>query len=560
MRFKWFFQTILENKKQAVDILNKYFPDTKDVNNEQLRQQLLDLDTTGSKGNIKDIINLYQASGNDFDLLRTYIKKFDELKAKNKIKDLKLTAEELDGGNYFIKFTEKIDGLNRSNTKIQKVKSGDISEADAIVNNDDLTIYKGDSQHKCVTYGKGYSFCISRAAGGNMFSNYRLDKESTFYFVYFKNVPKSDPNHILVIDATNDGFEITNELNATRRTTWNAIVSEFPILNNYRSIFVNKPMDTAERQIYDNITYFIRRPTPEKFASFNIESKIAILKSGISIQDDVFDILSSELINEYIGVGPNITDYQAKKLTESQKNRYKTVRLATIPQLIESNNYEYNILDEEAHRKILKEKATKYKGGDFKIINYYGEKLPDLTEMIITGNFYCNHNKLTSLQGAPREVVKNFACHNNKLTSLEGAPREVGGGFICSGNNLTSLEGAPREVGGDFHCSGNNLTSLEGAPRYVGGYFHCSRNNLTSLEGAPRKVGGDFDCNSNKLTSLEGAPDKVGGNFQCSSNNLTSLEGAPLEVGKGFYCTRNNLTSLEGAPEQIGGRLISDFR
>ena len=37
----------------------------------------------------------------------------------------------------------------------------------------------------------------------------------------------------------------------------------------------------------------------------------------------------------------------------------------------------------------------------------------------------------------------SFNCANNKLTSLEGAPREVGGSFYCYNNNLTSLEGLP---------------------------------------------------------------------------------------------------------------------
>ena len=48
--------------------------------------------------------------------------------------------------------------------------------ADKLVDTDELTIYKGDAQHKCVNYGQGYSFCISRSAGGNMFDSYRLQK------------------------------------------------------------------------------------------------------------------------------------------------------------------------------------------------------------------------------------------------------------------------------------------------------------------------------------------------------------------------------------------------
>ena len=70
--------------------------------------------------------------------------------------------------------------------------------------------------------------------------------------------------------------------------------------------------------------------------------------------------------------------------------------------------------------------------GDIKIKSKY--VLPNLSDIIVTGYFYCN---------------------NNNLTSLEGAPKEVGGGFYCSSNNLTSLEGAPKKVGGSFNCYGN---------------------------------------------------------------------------------------------------------
>ena len=66
------------------------------------------------------------------------------------------------------------------------------------------------------------------------------------------------------------------------------------------------------------------------------------------------------------------------------------------------------------------------------------------------GTFNCSNNKLTSLKGAPQKVGGGFYCDNNQLTSLTGAPREVGGHFYCSVNQLTSLTGAPKEVGGHF--------------------------------------------------------------------------------------------------------------
>ena len=129
-------------------------------------------------------------------------------------------------------------------------------------------------------------------------------------------------------------------------------------------------------------------------------------------------------------------------------------------------------------------------------------------------------------------VVGGFDCSFNKLTSLEGAPREIGGGFYCHNNRLTSLEGAPKKVNGDFNCSRNKLTSLEGAPKKVRWNFLCSHNNLTSLKGAPKEIRGYFSCGYNKLTSLKEAPEKVGSDFYCSKNTTNFTEKDVREVCK----------------------------
>ena len=89
----------------------------------------------------------------------------------------------------------------------------------------------------------------------------------------------------------------------------------------------------------------------------------------------------------------------------------------------------------------------------------------------VTEDFWCLHNNLTSLKGAPKTVGGVFRCSDNKLTSLEGAPEKVGEGFYSSENKLISLKGAPKEVGGTFWCLGNPLNSLEGAPEVIKGEF-----------------------------------------------------------------------------------------
>jgi hypothetical protein len=139
-------------------------------------------------------------------------------------------------------------------------------------------------------------------------------------------------------------------------------------------------------------------------------------------------------------------------------------------------------------------------------------------------NVHLSNHNLKKLPFRFQKVSGGFYCHHNQLTSLAGAPQEVGGGVYCAYNQLTSLAGAPQEVGGNFFCDDNQLTSLAGAPRKIGGGFYCDRNQLTSLAGAPREVGGDFYCNHNQLTSLAGAPREVGGDFSCSNNLIPENE------------------------------------
>jgi hypothetical protein len=142
------------------------------------------------------------------------------------------------------------------------------------------------------------------------------------------------------------------------------------------------------------------------------------------------------------------------------------------------------------------------------------------------------------------DVNGHVLLGKQKLTELPLKFNIVSGDFYCYINNLTSLDGSPTYVGGNFNCYINNLTSLDGSPTYVGGIFYCPSNLLTSLEGCPNYVGGSFYCDYNKLTSLIGDSNYVGGDFYCSYNQLTSLMGCPKEVGGDFYCSYNPISPI----------------
>jgi len=141
------------------------------------------------------------------------------------------------------------------------------------------------------------------------------------------------------------------------------------------------------------------------------------------------------------------------------------------------------------------------------------------------------------------DVEGNVDLSDKRLDNLPLKFGKVTGFFWCNNNRLVSLEGSPRKAG-YFYCHGNRLTTLEGGPREIGGSFLCHNNQLVSLKGSPIEVAEDFNCSNNKLISLRGGPNKVGRNFYCQDNKLVTLEGCPEEVGWQSYFYNNPVNEI----------------
>jgi len=107
-----------------------------------------------------------------------------------------------------------------------------------------------------------------------------------------------------------------------------------------------------------------------------------------------------------------------------------------------------------------------------------------------------------------------------KYTINEDNSIDVNGNVNINAKFLRKLPLKFNNVTGDFYCAHNYLTSLEGAPQYVGGNFNCSANELISLKHCPKYVGGDFNCVDNFITSLDSYPEHVGKFFTCSGNPI----------------------------------------
>lgn len=184
----------------------------------------------------------------------------------------------------------------------------------------------------------------------------------------------------------------------------------------------------------------------------------------------------------------------------------------------------------------------------------------ELTEIpvkfgVVTGNFLCHKNKLTSLNGSPYKC-QSFNCSENLLHSLEGGPVEVAVDFFCHNNRLESLKFGPVKPVREYYCFENKLKNLSGAPKEVMDTFICSKNELVSLRGAPQKVGRVFDCSFNQLVSLKGGPIEVGDTYDCSHNKLESLEGIVQKVYV-LSAQNNQIKSLKHCPIILDDLCIS---
>jgi len=253
----------------------------------------------------------------------------------------------------YMDFSEQVHAKagEKSFAERNKEESGDIDvhgvdKENVIADDEDVLILRGDDEHKCVKYGKGYSFCISRPYGGNMYGNYRLTKESTFYFVYFKKIPKENPKHIMVLDRTKDGWEWTFGENSTKviEGGWDEVVETFPELEKYEDAFINKELTDEERQYQQKLAGFSRNPRKENFEKFSYKEKADVLKFGMKIPEDLFDSLDKFLRNEYISVGPNIHLDTFNKLNDKEKERYIKVRKTILNQQGFKTKIDFEIL------------------------------------------------------------------------------------------------------------------------------------------------------------------------------------------------------------------------
>lgn len=287
-----------------------------------------------SESTIKKLVSKFMGEDETLteETVKDYLKRFEKYKGNPKIvkKDpFQYKWKELENvldANFPVEAPE-VTANNEESLDV-------IKERLKVYEDDNIIIHKASNQGETVLLGQGYTFCISRKEGGNMYIAYRLRAGSTFYFVRLKHKDSNklengltfvDPSHMIVMDAQSSGkYQWTwadngSQGHGTKDVTVDEAIQQFPELAPAfeKKIFKNDPISDVEREK-------LKKFQGGDFNSFTYNEKMEYVKSGYT-KNVILKELDKKLRNEYLGIGHNLTPEDFKSLSPSERDRWITV-------------------------------------------------------------------------------------------------------------------------------------------------------------------------------------------------------------------------------------------
>jgi hypothetical protein len=254
------------------------------------------------------------------------------------------------------------------------------NESDVVYEDDDIIILNTDTKAKCVMYGRGESWCITKPEL-NYYNTYRLSYGATPYFVLQKNV-KGNEHKIVIMNYGRRGYAIADRSNSGNRSggqnqtmDWYSIERELPNLSGLERYFPYREISDDERKYAElldkvkdnfvaddlqgvvdrsiaNLVINGARVTPGDFIrdlaanqmdfntnqlkSLNKETMDSLIESGFFVnkyvsESDYSDMFSPTQINRIIKLkidnNSMLSDWLLTKLPENLYKEYFKLRL-----------------------------------------------------------------------------------------------------------------------------------------------------------------------------------------------------------------------------------------
>jgi ribosomal protein S18 acetylase RimI-like enzyme len=295
MKYKDFYSQLLtEGRKE--DVLNKL----KKIGRESDLDKLMSLDKTPTKKHAVKLADYY-VEVKDLGIIESYYNRF--------IENGNLNTKDINQWKTFKDFENIVDS---SNVKVSKA-FGEIEEK-PIYEDDKIRVFHGDSKEKCIKLSNGYTFCIGRNDGGNLYNHYRYNAETTFYFIRFKEKSNrldqsskkyEDEDHYIVIQALTDGEYFLTVANnyGDGSITKEEIIKKYPETEILFSKNIIKPLHYTDK---------------EQYVMSNIQGKL--FKDMKTIDDQV---LWAEM-NPYKQITDE--DFRAEDLSDTFRKKYLETR------------------------------------------------------------------------------------------------------------------------------------------------------------------------------------------------------------------------------------------
>jgi len=197
---------------------------------------------------------------------------------------------------------------------IYKPKSEDI-----VYEDDNIIILNTDTKAKCVMYGKGERWCITKPEL-NYYNTYRLNYGATPYFVLQKKNKDSDVEHKLVImNYGNRGYAIADRSNSGKRhggidlaMPWANVESQIPNLRGKEKYFPYRAVTEDEKE-YNTLLNNLKKSDIDDLQGL-IDDKI----KGLVINGS--QVTAEDFIRDYAATGVIIPIEQLASLRDSLKD------------------------------------------------------------------------------------------------------------------------------------------------------------------------------------------------------------------------------------------------
>ena len=242
-----------------------------------------------------------------------------------------------------------------------------------------LTIKKAHTEARCIEYGDGYSWCISRKVG-SLFNIYRFNNtEPVFYFVYDAERPKSDRHHHVVIHVTkNKDFILTDAKNEKdKKITWDGLVELMPKLKDAERVFLPRPITKEEKLMKKKLNV-------EEFMMLTLDKKRKYLaaNSDFLLNDEILLNFRANkslepIFNDYVRSRVFLTKQIFRRMSPSQIKKFNENLLTLLDrnheELLEILLHSEIFIPEDTVDEILK-RSPEY-------INYVVQKKDDYPDL-----------------------------------------------------------------------------------------------------------------------------------------------------------------------------------